>query len=468
MPGMPAGFASGPPPSSAGVGRTYYTIVVGNALEGDTLDSCNYLDPGDCTGLDAAITAAYDLKATIFVRRGTYTMPAAHAPWDLTTTTRILGEGPGQTIIEAPVGDASHMPWRVFKLSGSFSELSDFGIFVPDRAATVAAYGSTRGMIDVSAFDCAVRRVTVITDSDFTATDKALGVLNFPDATIIGGFVAEDVTLNCQNTSPVGHATNPYGIALVTSGEIDGTAQVASAYGFGFAEPVFTRMRVLGGMCDELANPFYTCGFLTGRMSQYMLTDSEFQFCSPAIGGIWSNLAGTTVSRGPRIDNVSIMDPDGLAAGFATSVTLSMVNTGTALEFTRCNLSRIRIAGCLTGAYIPGYVCTSDATVVRDFSITDSSAVSRVTASEPMCLVSLGTGARGTRLHGVVLETATGSAAPCVLTLQDGARGHIIDCTADTIDITGAADKTIVALNTARTAITDSGTNTSMTGNQIA
>jgi len=454
--------------SSAGVGRTYYTIVVGNALEGDTLDSCNYLDPGDCTGLDAAITFGYNLKATIFVRRGTYTMPAAHDPWDLTTTMHILGEGQGQTIIRAPVGDASHMPWRMFKLSGAFCELSDFGIFVPDRAATVAAYGSTRGMIDVSAFDCAVRRVTVITDSDFTATDKALGVLNFPDATIIGGFVAEDVTLNCQNTSPVGHATNPYGIALVTSGEIDGTAQVASAYGFGFAEPVFTRMRVLGGMCDELANPFYTCGFLTGRMSQYMLTDSEFQFCSPAIGGIWSNLAGTTVSRGPRIDNVSIMDPDGLAAGFATSVTLSMVNTGTALEFTRCNLSRIRIAGCLTGAYIPGYVCTSDATVVRDFSITDSSAVSRVTASEPMCLVSLGTGARGTRLHGVVLETATGSAAPCVLTLQDGARGHIIDCTADTIDITGAADKTIVALNTARTAITDSGTNTSMTGNQIA
>lgn len=51
-------------------------IVVGSRPAGDTAEDCDFLDPGDGSGLRAALEAARDLpgsqKVTVFVRRGVY------------------------------------------------------------------------------------------------------------------------------------------------------------------------------------------------------------------------------------------------------------------------------------------------------------------------------------------------------------------------------------------------------------
>lgn len=57
-------------------------FIVGNALNGDTLDVCDFLDPGNCTGIAAALAAATALGAgcDIYLRPGTYDTTAAGAP----------------------------------------------------------------------------------------------------------------------------------------------------------------------------------------------------------------------------------------------------------------------------------------------------------------------------------------------------------------------------------------------------
>lgn len=58
--------------------------VVGNAAAGDTIDVCDFLDPGNGTGIAAAIAAASVLSAgtsgDIFLRPGAYDFSAAGAP----------------------------------------------------------------------------------------------------------------------------------------------------------------------------------------------------------------------------------------------------------------------------------------------------------------------------------------------------------------------------------------------------
>lgn len=57
-------------------------FIVGNELAGDTIDVCDFLDPGNCTGIAAALAAATALGAgcDIYLRPGTYDTTAAGAP----------------------------------------------------------------------------------------------------------------------------------------------------------------------------------------------------------------------------------------------------------------------------------------------------------------------------------------------------------------------------------------------------
>lgn len=57
-------------------------FIVGNELAGDTIDVCDFLDPGNCTGIAAALAAATALGTgcDIYLRPGTYDTTAVGAP----------------------------------------------------------------------------------------------------------------------------------------------------------------------------------------------------------------------------------------------------------------------------------------------------------------------------------------------------------------------------------------------------
>lgn len=70
--------------SSGGVSAAPRTakFIVGNALNGDTLDVCDFLDPGNCTGIEAALAAGVALNGPfdVWLRPGDYDLTAVGAP----------------------------------------------------------------------------------------------------------------------------------------------------------------------------------------------------------------------------------------------------------------------------------------------------------------------------------------------------------------------------------------------------
>lgn len=73
-----------------------YDAVVGNALAGDTVNDCDYLDPGDGTGILQALIDGY---RHISIRRGTYTLVATI---DVTSAHHFYGQT--STVIVPPPG----------------------------------------------------------------------------------------------------------------------------------------------------------------------------------------------------------------------------------------------------------------------------------------------------------------------------------------------------------------------------
>lgn len=89
------------------------TIVVGNALEGDTTYNCHYLDAGDGEALDQAINAAAMVTppGAVYVRRGVYDFTLGDLTGHITIPAgvRVYGDGDG-TIIKAHECKAAVLP----------------------------------------------------------------------------------------------------------------------------------------------------------------------------------------------------------------------------------------------------------------------------------------------------------------------------------------------------------------------
>jgi len=91
-------FSGGPPPPTPD--HQFPVIIVGNAPNGDTLDVCDVLDPGDGTGIQSALTsAAYGtigpFAQDVYVRPGVYGPNTLNIPEGV----RLLGAGRGRTIL---------------------------------------------------------------------------------------------------------------------------------------------------------------------------------------------------------------------------------------------------------------------------------------------------------------------------------------------------------------------------------
>lgn len=76
-------------------------ITVGNALSGDTADTCDFLDPGDGTVLKTTIEAA-GFRDDVFVKEGTYTITdSSLLPIEIPLAVKVHGAGVAHTRIVA-------------------------------------------------------------------------------------------------------------------------------------------------------------------------------------------------------------------------------------------------------------------------------------------------------------------------------------------------------------------------------
>jgi hypothetical protein len=135
------------------------TIIVGNSAAGDTAANCHYLDPGDGTGIAAALTAAAalaPLRVSIFVKRGTYTLNQALIGGILTVPAGCQLEGDDQatTILVTYAGSAGvHMTTITLAAGTSTAKTSmrRFGISVPANGVGIPGVGA-RGIVNFNAY----------------------------------------------------------------------------------------------------------------------------------------------------------------------------------------------------------------------------------------------------------------------------------------------------------------------------
>lgn len=123
--------ASGGGPTPGGADLRVAKYIVGNATAGDTLDVCDFLDPGDGTGFALALAAASVLGSTtagdIYLRPGVYDL-------DLPTSPPLPLAAPPLGTIRCAA--APHAP-----LGAGF-----------DVSAAVISVGSNRHVLEASAF----------------------------------------------------------------------------------------------------------------------------------------------------------------------------------------------------------------------------------------------------------------------------------------------------------------------------
>lgn len=127
--------------TSTVVDRFAPTIVVGNVLAGDPVAAQAapfeyYGDPGDGTGIQAALVSAAAIPsgAWVHIRRGVYTLAAAALPLAIPAWTKVTGDG-SATALAGRADDR-----RVFTMTGSSIELADLWIDMP--APTAGATGT--------------------------------------------------------------------------------------------------------------------------------------------------------------------------------------------------------------------------------------------------------------------------------------------------------------------------------------
>ncbi len=130
-------------------------IIVGHELMGDSLKNCDYLDPGDGTGIEAALIHAATLgyPLTIDVLEGEITRAAGSGLFTLPAGVHLRGAGVGRTVIVVRSGSAGVEPWCAIDASGARSGVS--GITFRAAGFTAAgASGTMNGIVTLSSSRC--------------------------------------------------------------------------------------------------------------------------------------------------------------------------------------------------------------------------------------------------------------------------------------------------------------------------
>lgn len=177
-----------------GGGLLYYTLVVGNALEGDLVTDVDFLDPGDGTGIAAAIAALPASGGTIVIRRGTYTLtvPLAIARSNI----RLLGEGAASTIIRSPLGSVNTL--NLGDAITLYTDITIEGIRWDDREAAPSPPPGQGGIVANGVSNLLIRDC-VFTGGAFPAGWIAIAV---GDSAALGS--SDIVVDRCRFTGTIG------------------------------------------------------------------------------------------------------------------------------------------------------------------------------------------------------------------------------------------------------------------------
>lgn len=455
---------------SSGSGNIYYTVVVGNALEGDTLINCDFLDPGDGSGIRAAVTSLYGLVGTVIVRRGEYTFPSDVGPIEvLAGRIRIVGEGIGQTIIRTSNGDPSTVPWRAFSLRSRHAAISDMTLTVPSRSPLSMAPTEPVGVVSVEARDVRVERVYVDFEGFFGVMDKPLYAIDFPNEGVFGGQVIEDVTVDVFSASFVANAANPYAFAGIGSGFLGD--EVATALDSPFAEPIISRFRMVGAQNDDGPDPYYCIGMVSVKLAQFRMVDCEFDQCLTAILGGWVSTSGTKFVRGPTIRGVTVRMPGNLAASSTLpGFTIFIQEVGGTMNVDRVEVFDVNVEGTTgSGTLNPGAVFSSDATSLTGVKIRGLTITSRITGSFPVFYFTGGAGCVDAELSGIMLEAIAGVVSPTQINIFSGTRTKLFNFATDALTIDAPCDRTIVSVGHIRDVggFSDLSPNTSLGGGPV-
>lgn len=454
--------------AAGGGGKRFATYVVGNQIAGDTLSDCDYLDPGDGSGITAAISAAYSAPGRIIIRRGPYTLPATWTPPTIPAGTCVEGEG-ASTVIFAPAGDVATLPWQVFVLGGARAELTDMLISIPDRDPLSLAPTSVIPVIAVDALNSAVRRVTIEIPGNLSVADYALSALHFsnPDFTL-GGQVFEDVTLDMTFATVTGHATNPYAVAFCSSGDIAAPYAMPALTG-NRTQPEFVRCRLVGGKTDEAAVPPYqTFGALHARASEMGFTDCCFEGVLLGYVYLIANPSGTIEARGPSIRGGIVRAAPGVTGLFVQGVLVFANDSGGTLILDRVHIDRMESQGATTGSVNPG-IYVSGSSKIRDVLV-DRCTIRANSTSTPLgaaiAVIGIAATLEDVRITGNACRGSGGADGSIDVDLCDSP--ILLGNQVDAVNVNGGTD-TNVSINRVRqvAGITDAGTGTSQTGNIV-
>jgi hypothetical protein len=453
-------------------------LVVGNALEGDTLRNCDYLDPGDGTGIAAALASGGTAK-TVVIRRGMYTLAATQALLPVPAGWTVRGEGMYSTMIRPRIGDAATIPWACMTLAGEGARIENLGFAIRDRAATVPALTATIGVIENGAKNTRVRDVYVVIPGAILATSETLAAFSMTDSAHYGGQVVDDLTLDMTNAVVTGDASSALTFAAIATGSGIAVTQVAATLAATTAEPLFTRIRVIGGKTDLTAVPSYhTAGILGVTLTQFTARHCEFN-------GVWTGVlvscnstVGAISTTGPRIEQCTVNNADGLVGTFITGGVV-LIATDTApgtLAMTRIHIKDLYNLGGPTGDVVPGIFMVSNLATMDDVRIEGCSAIGR-SASVADAVIKFSSNAdvaTATNIN-IVNNTAVAAGGIAYVSIAATATGTVNDgllsgnkCDALQVDGANVID-TIVVNNRIRNVggYYDTGTDTSTFNNII-
>ena len=207
---VPRRGGGGPGPSAPAFAPR---IVVGNAPNGDTPADCDYLDPGDGTGIDNALGEAngYPEGCDVWVRPGTYDLsigPLVSALF-IGAGVRFWGAGPSTIIIGRDRDDRRIFDIRVPPNNNPSrcTELAWLTILMPNEAGRVSGDEAifVRGEVGrgskIHDITLTTTRLAFAGDPNWSVTAPFAGIRFDSNAEpAFGGFVLERVVVNFPAT----------------------------------------------------------------------------------------------------------------------------------------------------------------------------------------------------------------------------------------------------------------------------
>lgn len=331
-----------------------FTVVVGNDLEGDLAGSCDYLDPGDGSGIAAACTYMYGKRGRIQVRRGAYVRPSGATVITIPTGVSLVGEGRGQTVITAPALDASSIPWCTFAMGGADSALTDMTITLPARGASVATPATAVGVVSTQSPLCRVARVNFVIGTAVTAWSTPVAMLEFPAGSTYGHDI-DTVSLDMTNAVVTGNASNQHAFLFASSGFTLATSARTPVDPFlSYPETVFRNCSVVGGKCNSTGTAYYMYAYGMQAMSYFSVVGGSYEGMRSFMRGDWQSATAGLEVFGPSFRDVLLVGSTGIAASGASAttgdITLSLTGAGT-LVMRRLEYVNVRFTGPATNGH---------------------------------------------------------------------------------------------------------------------